>query len=626
MGSSDNFFTDDKDLIFHVQHYPWSELLKFMPSWSKEDASSLPADAYAVLESIGTLIAKEFDPLGPELSEQNPTLSNGKVQQAPLMEKMLSALAELGAMSATGSPDWGGMGLPLMIGHVILQQLARVDITLANVFAYYFGSLKICEQFHGVRDFSAIIAKIAAGQELGAMALTEPQAGSDLSQIRTRATPTADANWQIRGQKTWITCGHGQHHFVLARSCDEQTAPGLRGLSLFYVPAARADGTRNIEVTSLEKKIGHHPVVTAAIHYDDSTAYLLGKEGEGFSLMLHLMNHARISTASMALGGCEKVLRTATAYAKERQTMGQPIAEHPMIADYLQDMTVTTQGLRAMLFECIFHEDMEFRIRLQIKNSPDAKNAELNKALNHHAWQARLLTPLVKYFATEEFVRMSRMAIQILGGVGYMKEYGLGRFHQDSLLLPIYEGTSQIQSLMVLKDRLKKVFRAPTLFVQEMARVQYSLISELDPLQRKLLRMRHVYTQFVQAFILEALSDQMKALARTSFMNLSTAWKEGWDPKKSLNLGLKHAERFTKVVSYLSTGEILLKRIDQASTKEDQDQRRAIATRFLHFYEVRSRNILEEFKNDTKSSLSPITFVPKILSQASSLKRFRFKT
>ncbi len=617
MGNASNYFSDDQDLVFNLRNYPWAELTSCMPFLSSDEAASLPDDAYAVLESIGMLAAKEFAPLANELSEQSPTLTNGVVQEAPLMRKMLQSLAELGAMGATVSPEWGGMGLPIVVGHAIMQLLGRVDVGLANVFAYSIGSAKISEQFNTDYDFSEIIAKIAAGQELGAMSLTEPQAGSDLSQIRTRATRSADGTWTLRGQKIWITCGHAQHHFVLARSSDEKSAQGLRGLSLFYVPAFRKDGSRNIEVTSLEKKIGHHPVVTAAIHYDDSSATLLGKEGEGFSLMLHIMNHARISTASLALGGSEQVLQVAKQYAQERQTMGKPIAEHPMIAEYLDDMEVTTQGVRALVFECVFHEDMEFRIRLQLKNASDDAKADLSKRLKYHSTQARMLTPLAKYFATEEFVRISRMAVQILGGVGYMKEYGLGRFHTDSLLPTIYEGTSQIQSLMVLKDRLKDVFRAPKKFVQEMAKVRYNLISELDPQQRKLLRIRQVYIQFVQAFILEALSDQMKTLARTSFMNLSTAWKNEWDPRKSLNFGLKHAERFTKVVSYMTTGEILLKRMEQAKTTEERDQRRDIANRFLQFYEVRSRNLLEELKNDTKISLSPIAFMPKIFSQAS---------
>jgi len=615
MRSSDNFFSDDEDLGFHIQYYPWDEVLSLMPHWEKEDTSSVINDASAILDAVGALIAKEFNPHTDELSEQIPHLENGNVQQAPLMQKMISQLAELGAMSTTVPPQNGGMGMPIMLGHAILQMIARADISLSNVFAYSMGGLKILQTFQGIDNVDEIIKSFAAGKELGAMALTEPQAGSDLSQIRTRATKMPEGHWNLRGQKIWITCGHAEHHFVLARSRPEKEAEGLQGLSLFYVPAFLKDGTRNIEIGGLEKKIGHHPVVTASINYNDSVATLLGKEGEGFSLMLHLMNHARVATASMALGGCERVLRIASSYAKERVTMGQPIAEHPMIAEYLDDMEITTQGLRALVFECLFHEDMEFCLRLKLKDASEEEKTSINKQLKHHYWQARLLTPLVKYFASEEFVRLSRMSIQILGGVGYMKEYSVGRFHTDSLLLPIYEGTSQIQSLMVLKDRLKFVFRAPSKFVQEMAKVQYGLLSEMDPLQRKLVRMRHIYTQFLQAFILDALSDQMKSLASSSFRTLSTAWKTGWDPKKSLHLGLKHAERFTKVVSYLSTAEILLKRAEQAQTNEEKEHRRYVAERFLNIYEVRSRNALEEMKSDSKNSKTSRPIVPKFFSQ-----------
>jgi alkylation response protein AidB-like acyl-CoA dehydrogenase len=598
MDSSDNYFSDDHDLKFHVQNYPWDEVLSLLPpNGEKEGKDSVVQDACTVLEAVGSLIAKEFAPKADALSEQSPTLNNGTVTQTPLMQSMVSKLAEIGAMGTSVSPEYGGMGLPVMLGHAITQMLARADVPLSNVYAYYLGGAKVLETFQGYEDFSEIISHVAAGQALGAMALTEPQAGSDLSQVRTRATQQPDGSWQVQGQKIWITCGHAEHHFVLARSKTGKENEGLKGLSLFYVPAFLKDGQRNIEVSGLEKKIGHHPIVTATINYDKSKATLLGKEGEGFSLMLHLMNHARVSTASMALGLCEHVSRVARTYAKQRITMGQPIAEHPMIADYLQDMEVTTQGIRALLFECLFHEDMEFRLRMKLKSASEDEKVELNKRLNHHYWQARSLTPLVKYFATEEGVRLSRLAIQILGGVGYMKEYGLGRFHQDSLLLPIYEGTSQIQSLMVLKDRLKSVFRSPTKFIQEIAKNRFDLIKELDPLQRKLTKMRYVYQQFIQAFILDALSDQFKTLAGTSFRDLTTAWKKDWDPKKSMQLGLQNAERFTKVCSYLSASEALLKRVDQSTDANETLLRKEIAGHFLRIYEIRCRHALEELKN-----------------------------
>lgn len=617
MDISDNYFSDDQDLIFHVQNYPWDEVLSLMPQWEKEETGSVIKDASSMLETVGALVANEFVPHAAELSEQAPLLKNGKVEQAPLMQMMIDKLAELGVMGATISPDYGGMGMPLMLGHVITQMLARTEIPLSNVFAYYLGAAKIIETFDGLENFADVIRRVAEGKDLGAMALTEPQAGSDLSQIRTRAIKLEDGNWQVRGQKIWITCGHAQHHFVLARTQSEKDAEGLAGLSLFYVPAFLNDGTVNIEVSGLEKKIGHHPIVTATINYNDSKASLLGKEGEGFNMMLHLMNHARISTACMALGGCEHVLRVARNYAKQRITMGQPIAEHPMIAEYLDDMEVTTQGIRALVFECLFHEDMELRLRIKLKSANESEQADWNKKLKHHYWQARLLTPLVKYFATEEFVRISRLAIQILGGVGYMQEYGLGRFHQDSLLLPIFEGTSQIQSLMVLKDRLKKEVKDPKRFLQELAKVRYELISETDPLKRKFAKMRHVYLQFLQTFMLDALSDKMKAFSLKSLTKKSENLQKEWDPKKSLHFGLKHAERFTKVVSYLSTAEVLLKRIDQASTPEDKEQRKQIAERFMNIYEVRCRHALEEMKNDAKNSKAAI--VPKMISQASSL-------
>lgn len=600
MDASDNFFSEIQDLVFHIKHYPWDSLVPLMPHFEHEDKDSIRQDALAIMETLGSLIAKEFAPLALQLSEEYPSLVKGEAIEGPLMKGMVEKLAEMGAMSSSVSPEWGGMGMPLMLGHTIVQLLGRMSIPLANVFAYYLGGLKTLEAFHGIHDFSEQIRQLAAGQALGAMALTEPQAGSDLSQIRTRASKKEEGSWTLRGQKIWITCGHAQHHFVLARSRPESEAAGLKGLSLFYVHAFRKDGTRNIEIGGLEDKIGHHPIITASINYNDSEAVLLGQEGEGFTLMLHLMNHARISTASIALGACEKSLRTAKNYAKQRITMGKPIAEHPMIAEYLQDMESTTCGLRALLFECLYHEDMEFRLRIKSETAGPEEKPEIEKKLKHHYWQARQLTPLVKFFGAEESVRLSRMAIQILGGVGYMKEYGLGHIQQDSLLLPIYEGTSQIQSLMVLKDRLKDVLRSPSQFAQETAKLRYTLLSEFDPLQRQVLKLRQTYNSFLQIFLLDILAGQWKELKKLSWKQVPKAWKKAFNPKEGFDLGLKHAERFAKVTSYLACAEILIKRIDQAP-QELKAERKKIAEDFLRFYGIRATHALNELKQDTSA-------------------------
>lgn len=600
MSSSSNFFSDNRDLEFHVKNYPWKDILSLMPQWKDEEHCSVVEDASAILETIGALIAKDFAPIASKASEESPKLKDGKVEEAPLIKELMQKLAEMGAMSTTVSQDFEGMGMPLMLGHTILQLLSRADVSSANVFAYYLGGLKILETFEGLQDFKEQIEAFSTGQDFGAMALTESEAGSDLSQIKSFAKKNDKGEWRLQGQKIWITCGHAGHHFVLARSKTQKEAAGLKGLSLFHVPAQLKDGSKNIEVAGLEHKLGHHPVVTATINYNNSLAYLIGKEGEGFALMLHLMNHARISTASMGLGICDKVLKDTRSFAEQRVTMGQAIAKHPMIADYLEDMQATTYGVRALVFECVFHEDMELQYRLKLQKASKKDKEIFSKKVKHHNLQARLLTPLAKYFATEESVRLSRMGIQIHGGTGFMKEYDVGRFHIDSLLLPIYEGTSQIQSLMVLKDRLKAVFKSPSKFLQDIAKIRYRLLSERDPLKRQVIRMRYIYVQFLENLLLGALSDQMKTVvSKSSLTTLSKDWKKHWNPEKSLQRGLKHAERFTKVVCYMTTAEVLWKRIQQSSDEKEKTHRAKIAQIFLNHYEIRSKHLLEELRKDT---------------------------
>lgn len=599
MRLSNNLFSDDGDLQFHWKHYPWKLVGEQIPELNKERITSLFEDSSAIMESLGSYLAKECQSKVADLGEERPDLNNGDVIEAPTVKKIFQDLSELGAMSASVSEKWNGLGMPLILGHGITQLLTRLDISLGNIFAYYVGSVKILEQFHGDIDTSEAIKSVGSGKSFGAMSLTESDAGSDLAKIRTKAEKQDDGSWSLTGEKIWITCGHAEHHIVLARTGSFES--GLTGLSLFYVPSTHK-GKKNLSITGLEEKVGHHPVVTATIQYDNSHAELLGPEGKGFSLMLDVMNHARVATASISLGACEAVTRVAEDFAQQRITMGKPINQHPMIEEMLEDMQSSVKALRSLIFECIFHEDMEFRYKLLLKEKKSKKYSTL---LKNHTKKMRFLTPLVKYWGTEELVRISRMAIQIMGGAGYMKEIGLGRFHQDSLLLPIYEGTSQIQSLMTLKDRLTEVFKSPSSFVRDVAKIKYAKLNESDKLIKQQYMLKDNYHQAIKIIIKESLSEKIKGSSGGIF-NLSKHLKSDWDPKKDLMFGQKHAERFTKITTYMEAGQCLIDAVNKAKTKEEKATRKDITQSFMKHYIIRSRNVLEEINYDSTSVVKSV--------------------
>ena len=202
--------------------------------------------------------------------------------------------------------------------------------------------------------------------------------------------------------------------------------------------------------------------------------------------MLLLMNFARVAVGFESLGLIEAAYRTATEFAAGRVTMGKSIDRHEMIADFLEDMHLTIIGLRAMCFETAQKVERANRLEQILKFDPptdEHERAELERKVARVKRQARDLTPLVKYYGSEKSVEMSRLAMQILGGVGYTQEYAPEKLLRDALVLPIWEGTSQIQSLMVLKDQLMQGLRDPRRFIVKMARANWKRVAEHDPLE-----------------------------------------------------------------------------------------------------------------------------------------------
>jgi alkylation response protein AidB-like acyl-CoA dehydrogenase len=302
------------------------------------------------------------------------------------------------------------------------------------------------------------LPRFASGELQGAMDLTEPQAGSDLGAILTRATED-NGRWFLDGEKIFITNGCAAIHLVLARDAAtfDQSKGTTNGLSLLLCPVTLADGRPNgLRVSRVESKLGIHGSPTCVIELDHAEAFLLGKAGQGFRAMLDLMNNARLGVAAQAIGVAEAAFQQARAYAAERVQFGAPIIQQPLVKNMLAQMTTLIQAARALLYPTCALIDTTEAIRRRMKSNADgAEQTRLQEELERNLQLIRFLTPLCKFYATEISNDVTRKGIQIHGGLGYMAEAAAGHYHSDSIITTIYEGTSEIQASFALKEMAK---------------------------------------------------------------------------------------------------------------------------------------------------------------------------
>jgi alkylation response protein AidB-like acyl-CoA dehydrogenase len=453
--------------------------------------------------------------------------------------------------------------------------------------------------------YDDVIKDVLTNGQWGCMVLTEAGAGSDLAQIKTTAVLSDDGLWKLNGEKMWITSGNGQYQLVLARTEDPQKAPGLKGISLFLC-RQKIDGKTNVRISKVEHKIGHHSSPTCVLVYEDSLGEIIGRRGEGFELMLLLMNSARLAVGFESLGIIEAAIRTAKDYAAQRVTMGKTIDRHEMIADYIEDMELYAKGVRALCFEATQKVEKAMRWELILKFDPpkdEAARADMEKKLSRVRRQARDMTPLVKYIASEKAVEFSRMAMQILGGVGYSCEYLPEKLLRDALVLPIYEGTSQIQSLMVLKDQLMQGLKDPRRFIVKMARANWKRVAENDPLEKNLSRLFSYKYKALQTILVRIAKNKMKATYELPVGDWTEALFSQWDPKVDFAPGMLHAERLTKILAEVTIARIMVKYAIKFP------ERRRDAERFLRRADLRCRFWLSEIEEHGTELLADLAAI-----------------
>ncbi len=420
------------------------------------------ADAKAELETLESVLATAAQicvALEPELRAgwaQSARLVAGEVVYPPHIRKAYDTLARAGLVSFGVEPAYGGYGLPTFVTNVILQMIARADAGLMTILGLQAGVADDIQYYASDDLKQRYLPGFATGELMGAMDLTEPQAGSDLGAIRTRATQ-ADGEIRLEGEKIFITNGGAAVHLVLARDDDsyEKSAGTTNGLSLYLCPRTLPDATPNaVEITRLEEKLGIHGSPTAAVSFRGARAWRLGTKGQGFRAMLTLMNNARLGVAAQGIGIAEAALDCAVRYARERRQFGAPIAEQPLMKNRLARLVTAFEGSRALLYRTCALVDRNRSIEALLARGGlgEAERVRWEGIRERNEVRIRLLTPLAKYLATETCDDVTRSAIQVYGGLGFMAESVPGRLHADAIITTIYEGTSEIQISFALKE------------------------------------------------------------------------------------------------------------------------------------------------------------------------------
>jgi len=389
------------------------------------------------------------------------------------------------------------------------------------------------------------------------MCLTEAGAGSDVGAIKTSAVKQADGTYLLNGAKIFITNAAGGLGFVLARV---KGAPeGLAGLSLFFVEQdLEVDGkTRlNYRVTKDEHKLGLHGSFTCEVVYEDTVARIIGQENEGFHHMLYLMNEARIGVGFQALGGIEACLAYAREYALTRTQFGKPLLELPLYRRNFEDWETERDAIRAMLVDTGSHFDIYQRLDLELRHTGELCE---DKRKQHQAalkW-VRRRTPLVKYYCAEAYTKLSQMAVQALGGYGFMREYDAERYHRDSFGPLLYEGTSQIQALMAMKDVMKYIMKNPGRFFQT---IFYShpfgvYFSEDNEYQRDFINLQYRFKKALSSLLMRVFKP---GLEKWDFAELAKLFKaKTWFTEEKFELLMEHAETLCQAMAYLETLRVL---------------------------------------------------------------------
>ncbi len=413
----------------------------------------------AVLEEAGKFASTVIAPLNAVGDKHGTPLRDGAVTMPPGWKEAYTAWAQGGWNGLAGPAAWGGQGLPHVLNSACIEMWNSASMAFGIGPVLTMGAIEALDR-HGTDALKQkYLEKLTTGEWMGTMQLTEPQAGSDVGALRTRAERAADGTYRITGSKIFIT--YGEHdltdniiHFVLARLPD--APPGTKGISLFLVPKFFVDddgriGARNdARCHSVEHKLGIHGSPTCTMVYGDNsgaTAWLVGEENRGLNCMFTMMNNARLAVGLQGVAIAERATQQAHAYAGERRqgragaNGSSPIIAHPDVRRMLLTMRALTRAARAICYATGAAIDRAHRA------GDDAARRAGNA-------RASLLTPVAKAFSTDIGTEVASLGVQVHGGMGFIEETGAAQHYRDARIAQIYEGTNGIQAIDLVTRKL----------------------------------------------------------------------------------------------------------------------------------------------------------------------------
>jgi hypothetical protein len=447
------------ELQFHLDHV--AEFARVARTDRYADATADTVNA--VLTEAARLCDEVLAPLNREGDLHPARLDNGIVRTSPGFAKGYRAIAEGGWVGLAADSRWGGAGLPFALATAVGDMMSGACLALQLNPLLSQGQIEAIER-HGAPEMQALyLPRLVSGEWSGTMNLTEPQAGSDVGALRTRAEPTGDGTFRITGEKIYISWADADFlpnvcHMVLARLPDG--ALGTRGLSLFMVPRQIPDGDgrpgpRNtLRILKLEHKMGLHGSPTAVMAFEGATGWLVGPPHGGMSAMFTMMNNARLGVGVQGIGVAEAAFQQALDWAttrKQGRVEGSgAIIEYPDVRRMLATMKADLFAARAIALDCAVALDMA-------------------RATGDNVWIARaaFLTPIAKAFGTDVGHEVAQLGIQVHGGMGFIEETGAAQFARDVRVTQIYEGTNGIQALDLVGRKLSDGGEAASRLIDE---------------------------------------------------------------------------------------------------------------------------------------------------------------
>ncbi len=456
-----NYFLENEDLHNHFESIiDWNEIVEAFEQGfvdkkeyeknGKEEFSLAPGSIKealefyrSVLEAGGDIAGKNIAPFVKNMDLEGLKYKDGKVTFPSSMLDAVNKVKEAGILPYSIGRKHGGLGLPCSIQTMLMEIFSRADGSLAIAIGCM-NLAETIERFGSPEMIKTYVPQMVVGELCGAMALTEPNYGSDLPNLQTKAIKGEDGVWRITGAKRFIThgCGLGDKpSIILTLARTGSPTSGARGLSFFLVKG------QDVHIAGIEKKMGLHCSPTCEVVYEDSPGVLIGEEGYGLvKYSMAMMNGARLSIAGQAMGIGVAAYYEAKKYASEREQFGKKIQKIPAVKKMLDWMDREIIAMRSILQEASRSIDL-YHWKSERLKEEGVDEKEIKKDENIRKWEklANLFTPISKYYITEQANKIAYDSLQIHGGAGYTYDYDISRIYRDIRITNIYEGTTQLQ-------------------------------------------------------------------------------------------------------------------------------------------------------------------------------------